>query len=204
MLMCPMDFRIPFCAAKIELQCKMSLRVIFKRKVDYFMPHVLEKHPMIKRKQKFSLIRNVQASVIRKNNLKRCSNACARVICIKAIHKSKFYPWHFYPQWDCKRQNRVNSWYTQYVRVIRYIRVAITRGWSTAEFKPCNFKSSLPNSGRQYFTVEFLGQIKRELAAIGTRWKPRFPFRRKTAFFVSEVVLDRDRVRSKKGRVITK
>lgn len=86
MLVHPMDFRISFCAAKIEVQCKMSLHVIFKRKAILCS----RKHPMIKRKQKFSLIRNVQASVIRKNNLKRCSNARARVICIKAIHKSKF------------------------------------------------------------------------------------------------------------------
>lgn len=44
--------------------------------------------------------------------------------------------------WD--RQNRVNSWYTQYVRVIRHIWIAITRGRPTAEVKPCYFKTSNP------------------------------------------------------------
>lgn len=55
------------------------------------------------------------------------------------------------------RENRVNSWYTQYARVIRYIRIAITRGRPTAEVKPRYFKTSFPNSGCQYLTIEWEG-----------------------------------------------
>lgn len=78
---------------------------------------------------------------------------------------------YFCPQkrdWD--RQNRVNSWYTQYVRVIRHIRIAITRGRSTAEVKPWYFKTSFPNVGRQNLTISESEGTERVLRS-RVKWK---------------------------------
>lgn len=106
-----------------------------------------QKHEDIKRKMfKYKNLTPYRLQINRHRNQHRSTvNIISKNDRIQIEFPEPIFRRYFCPEkrdWD--RQNRVNSWYTQYVRVIRHIWIAITRGRPTAEVKPCYFKTSNP------------------------------------------------------------